>query len=862
GRRKGVTKHDAGYAIAKKNIKNWKMNEWHFVTCSWDEQKLCLYIDGMLADTKNLKYSPETPFTSVVLGGSPKGWNGILSKTLIDDVKIFDAVLSPQEVVQLYSSYNFKKLEADASPLKINKVTGHTDIEKKILKLSFLLSRFQPDFNSYKVNVEILDSAKKVALQQHLTSKGMDYETDINVAALPPGRYKIVIKPVPVGKEQAPVYDLDYAIPTVPAAWDNNQCGISDKVPQPWTDLKILPDNTVECWGRKYVFGKNLFPEQIISGKYSLLEKPVNLVINGKAFTAPCDIKVIKSSASAVELECVGKNDSITVKTRILVEYDGFMWITLDVVPGKSMTVKSMVLNVPMKKDCATLFNLMRKYYFDYEAGFQGTINSKTINADIYQHNPVIWLGNEDVGLEWFAETLKGWHNTVRGQAMQVIPGADSQLLRLNLIDSTVELAQARRIEFGFQATPVRPQPKDWRKLRDDRNIKAWFPWETIHNVPDAEYKKSNYETMRNDYERKYGRVFHYFATYTISPFFPEWLWWGDVWKKVPGEMTGWNTADDREWVGVYDCTNSKSFEDFYAWKFYGAQKTLDMKNIYIDNQCAQRCRNAVHGCGWKDDSGATNDTWNILGTRRLAKRLYAMVKNHNPDGMTIRHMSAQLVMPIISFADIIVDGELYMGPVAKDECYYNIFEPGMFRAAFMSRQFGPPNLFIPQFERAIINHDKSKLAQWKAGKLPDQAQKLRHFKGYFLVHDAKIYPIFGISMNDFWKFEDDFKMTDDTPFFGYWDKENPFKITNCDSEREMLSAYVDHGKFMLIAMNDTGSAKQMNIKIDADKLSKYGVKKIGKLINPETNGEIEINGNAFNLNVKPRDYQILIYQQ
>ncbi|MFA7232265.1 MAG: glycoside hydrolase domain-containing protein, partial [Victivallaceae bacterium] len=732
--------------------------------------------------------------------------------------------------------------------------------------LSFLLSRFQPDFKSYRVNVELLNSKNDIVASRIFDSKGMEYDGTINVATLLPGRYKVKITPIPVGKEKSPIYELDYAIPTSPPVWSDNQCGISDKVPPPWTDLKILPDNTVECWGRKYIFGKSLFPEQIISGKYELLKKPVSLIIDGKTFAAPCKIKVVKNSATAVELECSGQSGQLALKTNILIEYDGFMWIKLELSPQTEISVSNMKLEVVLKKDCASLFNLMRKFYYDYEAGFQGAVTDKTISTNLYQFNPVIWLGNEDVGLEWFAETLKGWHNADKNKSLQVISSGNSETLQLNLIDSKLNLKQPRYIEFGFQATPVRPLPENWRNLRDGRNMKIWFPWEKIHNIPDAEYKKNNYAELRKDYERKYERPFHYFAGFTMSPLCPEWPWWCDLWSKNPpttGTYMGESISGGvDEWLGAYVCANSKSLENFYTWKFNTAQKQLDIKNIYVDNQCAQRCMNSEHGCGWLDDSGNKYETWNLLGTRRLTQRLYTMVKAYNPDGMVIRHMSSQLVMPVISFADILVDGELYMGPVSKDESYYNVFDPAMFRASYMSRQFGLPNLFIPQFERALGNHNKTKLALWKAGKVPGQMEKVRHFKGYFLVHDAKVYPLFGVSMDDIWKIEDDFKMAGNTPFFGYWDKNNPFKIANQNSGREMLSAYVDQGKIMLIAMNDTGSVKQMNIKIDSDKLPQYGIGKIDKFINPETNAEVEVNSNSLTLDVKPRDYQILVYKQ
>jgi hypothetical protein len=858
GAQKARSKEEQPYTLAKTNISKWEMKKWHFVTCCWDEQKMWLYVDGLVVDTKPVRMRPTTPFPSVTIGGTVN-WNGEMGKTLIDDVKIFNAPLTAQQVAALHGSYNYQKSAQDNKPLTISKLYPGTDRVNKIMQLSFLLSRFQPDFKPYKVEFEMLDSSKKIVMQKTIVSSDTEYVDKINVASLPAGRYLVRLKPVPVNNEKCPVAEFDYAIPSDPPAWDNNQCGISDKVPAPWSDMKVIDGNTIECWGRQYVFNNSLFPSQIKSGQYSMLEAPVSLTVSGKTFNAPCEVKVIKQSPSVVELECTAKDGQMSVKTNISVEFDGFMWVKMDITPEKTFTVNSMILDVPLKKDCASLFNQMRKFYMDYQKGFAGAVTDKTIDADIYRYNPVIWLGNNDIGLEWFAQDMRGWHNKNKEKALQVISSGNTEILRLNLIDSSVELNQPRHIEFGLQATPVRPLTKDWRKLRSGKNIELWFPWEVIHNIPDAEYKKPDYEQQKKALTANGKKMFHYFATYTMSPFCPEWPWWSSLWTREPGGMFGSET--DREWLGIQPCTNSKSFADFYAWKFKQAQKDLDIKNIYIDNQCSVRCRNAAHGCGWKDDSGELFDTWNVLGTRSLAKRMYMMVKEYDPQGMICRHMSAQMVTPVVGFADLLVDGELYMGTVGRDESYFNIFTPDMFRASFMTRQFGILNWYIPQFERTFKGHYPEKLAPWKAGKIPDKEKKLRHFRGYCFVHDAKVWPLFGITLNDFWQIEDDFKMSDDAPFFGYWDKNNPFRLENQTSDREMVSAYVDQGKFMLIAMNDTDSIKRMNIKIDTDKLSKSGIENIAKLTNPETKAEIEVKGNMVNLELKPRDYQIWIYK-
>ncbi|MCF6175653.1 MAG: LamG domain-containing protein [Victivallaceae bacterium] len=861
GAKKAKSRKERAYTIARKNIRNWKLNQWHFITCTWNEQKIWLYLDGLVVDTKPVATPPRTPFPWVKIGGS-KSWKTLMDKTLIDDVKIFDAPLSAQQVAALYGSYKFSKPMLNNAPLKISKVFARTERTKKVLRLSFLLSRFRSDFKPYKVKVELLNSTKKVVAQQIFTSSDTEYDKTIDVSLLAPGRYTIRITPI-VGKgEKASINEIAYAIPTSPPAWINSQCGISAKVPAPWTAIKLLDDNTVTCWGRKFMFANQLFPVQISSGKYELLNNPMQLVINGKPFTAPAKFKVLKQTPTAIEFENSASNGQLTITANITIEYDGFMWLKLKVTPKTSFTVNRMTLEVPIRKNCATLFNQMRKFYMHNKKGFAGTLTNKTINSDLYQYDPVIWVGNEDIGLEWFAETLKGWHNSKKAQTLQLITENRTKVLRLNIVDTKIVLNKTRNLAFGFQPTPVRPLVKNWRKQRDQQNIKIWFPWSSRHNVPDTEFTKSNYQVVRKDYERKFTRPFHYFAGFTMSPYFPEWPWWAELWSKNPPVTGSYAKPNDLQWAEAFVCNNSPSYRDFYTWKFKATQKKLDMKNLYFDNQWPNRCRNKAHGCGWTDDDGVLHDTYSLLGARDLAKRMYVMVKDYDPDAMIVRHMSAKHITPVNSFSDILVDGELYLGSVAKDESYYNIFEPAMFRASFLSRQFGQPNLFIPQFARAFKNHRRSKYKPFLAGKLKNQQQHLRHFKGYFLVHDAKIYPIFGIEMDDFWRLEDEFGMADDTPFFGYWMEQKPLKLVKPNNERAMVSAYIDQGKAMFILMNDTDRQRAFTIKLDLKQMAKYGLGSIKQLTDAESKTVIKVNNATFKVTMKPRDYRILIFRQ
>ena len=84
----------------------WKPGEWHHVACAWDPVQLVIYIDGQLATERRIAFplknmAPEQDF---IIGENQKT---LKSKntgrmSLIDEFKIFDRILSRDEVIALY----------------------------------------------------------------------------------------------------------------------------------------------------------------------------------------------------------------------------------------------------------------------------------------------------------------------------------------------------------------------------------------------------------------------------------------------------------------------------------------------------------------------------------------------------------------------------------------------------------------------------------------------------------------------------------------------------------------------------------------------------------------------------------------
>ena len=84
----------------------WKAGEWHHVVCTWDPVQLSIFIDGELATERRISFPLKnmSPKTDFIIGENKKTMKlknkGRLS--LIDEFKIFDRILTRQEIRALY----------------------------------------------------------------------------------------------------------------------------------------------------------------------------------------------------------------------------------------------------------------------------------------------------------------------------------------------------------------------------------------------------------------------------------------------------------------------------------------------------------------------------------------------------------------------------------------------------------------------------------------------------------------------------------------------------------------------------------------------------------------------------------------
>ncbi|MBQ9502407.1 MAG: hypothetical protein IJU70_09650 [Lentisphaeria bacterium] len=834
------------WSMAGTSIRKWKAGEWHHIAAAYDGKMLELFVDGRRMSKVPRNALPEKEFTQFSAGAlSPGQWKTPLGLTLLDELLIFDEKLSPAAISRL-AAVCIK----NAGVPEIKETA--TIVDRKNNRLSLF---FTAEGAAAGYDVDFSDKDGKKLFSRRITPPQARNKVDIDLNGFKPDVYTIRITGTDGAGVRRCVRELPFIIPQKPEKWKNNTLGLEKTVPAPWTPPRY--DEKSGCVSGKmfsYDFANAPLPRQIYADGIPLFSRPVELSIDGKALDLRGANKSAAPSPETISLSSEKRLGGFRISANAEVQFDGFAWIKLVLTPEKNAEIKNLRLDFPFLPERSRLFNSMNKFYMTYTPGHCGKFASYSMN--LYKRPPIMFVGDDNRGLQWFCEKLPHWHNARPNEALQLIPGKNENLLRLNLIDTKITVDRPLVYEFGIQSVPMRPMPENWRAWCPYRNFDPYFVWSKFHHYPYADALRTDekFHEMKRVKTRRFGReLFYYFAGFTITPTFPEWPYYSAEWMLTPPEQGLYgcigNPANYFTWI----CPQSGEYQDFYLDRLRTIIRKLDIPNIYIDNSDAQMCDNPRHGCGYTGSDGKHYSSFNLRATRRLAMRTYKMFKKLRPRGRIMRHMSAKPAAPVIAFADMLADGELYNKTVAMDESYFNIFSPDMFRASFRGTLWGVPQFFIPQFTRVIPSHNPARAHAWKTPEARlGQKDKIRHFKGYFLVHDTQIFPLFGVKTDDIEDIKARFGLKNETKFISYADASRPWRT----SPGVLASGYVKGDKFMLIVMNE-GSGDRAEVTLDAAALAELGIRNL-RLRNAETGQEIAGKDGKIGIPLKRRDYMIL----
>jgi len=532
----------------------------------------------------------------------------------------------------------------------------------------------------------------------------------------------------------------------------------SPKLISPWTPVTVKTNASgveVGVWGRTHKLASAL-PNSIVTAGGEILAAPIRLV--GKVSGKPIEWKrggnfVFRADKSHAIVTGWQAGDDLIVNTTTRIEFDGLMRVDLVVLPQRKMTPKleQLWLEVPIKRERASLF-----HYFPGHWGKSKNSGELPEAGLTLAFKPFLWLGREDSGLGWFAESDKGWLPQVADRAIEIVPQGSEVLLRMRLLDSTVKLPVT--FTFGFQATPVKPWPKDFHEWRiwhvpqlgvgstlpipkewwlchrafPDRNPLATLDrgaklgaktavfhedWVPIQNYP-MTFPETDFKRIVSACHQRGMKVLVYHG-YEFSPLAPQWAELHDeiLVKNAKGDITGgwYRHPEQRDYVVCYNSV----WRDRLADGIERAMKRYGFDGLYLDGTVEPwACCNERHGCGYRAADGTLRPTYPIFGVRQFMQRLYGMV--HPRGGLINAHQSTCCATPTLAFADSYWDGEQFAGGELSGDPLKNL-PLGALRAEFMGRNFGVPCEFLA-YERP---------PQWT----------FDHALAFSMLHDVRVRP-------------------------------------------------------------------------------------------------------------------------
>ena len=236
-----------------------------------------------------------------------------------------------------------------------------------------------------------------------------------------------------------------------PAWWKNN-IGLDHSVPPPWEPVKAT-EKGFAVWGRDYQFAESVLPRQIVNQGVELFQAAPRLII--RAGNGETDLATLRrddqvtSFPDQVELVSAAETDGVSVRCKGTLEFDGCYRFDLDLKPNGARTIDRLVLELPLAASVGR-FQLVSNGASASVSELKGTSSTAFV--------PYIWLGNDDMGLAFFAESQQYW-TPQDNQMIEVVPSAESTLLRVNFIRSPRALDGPLHFTFGLMASPVRPLP-------------------------------------------------------------------------------------------------------------------------------------------------------------------------------------------------------------------------------------------------------------------------------------------------------------------------------------------------------------------------------------------------------------------
>lgn len=606
----------------------------------------------------------------------------------------------------------------------------------------------------------------------------MLFEVECPIADLPAGKYSVRAMLRNGEGTEVDASEMPFEVFRDPE-WIGNDLGKlkpSDAPPPPWTPLEA--DGPVaRVWGREIALTESGLPKSIRVAGEEILAEPVRLQI-GDAEMGDARISAPVGGGLSAQWESVAQVDGLEVTARTEIEFDGMLKYTLRLEPRDDgpAQLDGLRLEVPLR---AEVGRLLQAIPFDGAwAGREAVDLASEPEWSAAEFMPHLWVGEEERGIAWFAESMDGW-NAGETPPLRIVRSGEQTRLVITMIDAPTTLAEPLEIVFGLQPTPTRPPHPVWKDIRFRTKspppnvsvIWAHDAYDRYYGFPRVVEDTAKFEQMLDSGAEYILRLIY---QRNADEHLPEFRYYEDRWR---GE-------------GAVYPLQSKSFGPHLLPVNYTDELWQDFI-VYSIHDWAKRwgIRGMYHDCfGPLTKDGRVE----VFAFRELAKRVYTMHRRLDPKALTIVFGSPWV--PCVSFADAVLTGEMYRGPLAEHQWYPAFMSLAQFRAANVV-DLGPSRMILPQYKIAY----------------GDSVPHAVHAMGIFLLHDLPLYAAW-LNMDVYEAVETRRLTFGRAGFHGYWEDGGRVATGN----QGLAASYYERASGLLLTVaNVTGEDISSTVALD-----------------------------------------------
>ncbi len=589
----------------------------------------------------------------------------------------------------------------------------------------------------------------------------------------PAGLYKVELLNAKDGKS---IFTREFNYPGI-GAWE--KLTFDNRIIPPFTALKTTTGANsldVAMWGRSYQWKNQLFPTQIVTQGKELLTAPVALEINGLKVPA-AKLTTGMTADHRAEFTATAQTPDYQINEKSWIEYDGVQWNRVRIQAMANLNDIKLKIELPAE---------LVKYLHTSESLIWGTKLTEPVKAGVrsFRFYPVVWLGTEDKGLCFFAESRVNWKSPEK-ETYQLVKNQNTATLEVRLAGE-LKKGEEFVFDFGLLASPVRPLPKNYPLNTFSSHFSA--PMNRPGKVPASNImiansngelggyfgdlptpdKSANGKVMREsiDLIQKFGgRAIPYTCDRYLSNEYPEVAAFKDEWKISPDQTLDY-MRDGHKYF-LYDCCPTTGASAFFMYKFQEMLKRFKPDGVYFDFGIVPFCSNKEHGCDQRSP---------LLGQREFYRRIILCQLDAGiKEPVLVLHNTDSVQLPAITFATHLFNGEhirqgsstmLHNGKDILDN-----YDLTMFASELNSLPFGLTNsIYLPS---------DNLMPQYGGGKEPEDLYKFRMTKAVMaggLIHNtmpALTRGHYGI-YDKIIRVYDDFKVPE-AKFYGYW--EHPAQV-------------------------------------------------------------------------------------